>query len=70
MPDSLRSKTGAYMHACPAAEYDDICEAAEGAKKITQPMAWRALFKKEYRPSLVLAVMIPTFQQWTGINAM
>eukprot|EP00887_Chlorella_sp_A99_P000118 scaffold16.g118.t1 len=52
------------------AEFDDISEAAESAKKISQPQAWKnILTKKEYRPSLVLAIAIPTFQQWTGINA-
>ncbi|KAI3425243.1 hypothetical protein D9Q98_009011 [Chlorella vulgaris] len=51
------------------AEYEDICEAAYQARNVSQLQAWRNLFKKQYRPSLVLAVMIPTFQQWTGINA-
>jgi hypothetical protein len=49
-----------------SAEYEDICEAAYQARNVSQLQAWRNLFKKQYRPSLVLAVMIPTFQQWTG----
>eukprot|EP00887_Chlorella_sp_A99_P004092 scaffold23.g4092.t1 len=49
------------------AEFDDISYAAESAKKISQPQAWKnILTKREYRPSLVLAIAIPTLQQWTG----
>ena len=51
------------------AEYEDICEAAASATKVSQAEAWRNLFRRQYRPSLVLATWIPTFQQWTGINA-
>ncbi|EFN50549.1 hypothetical protein CHLNCDRAFT_28988, partial [Chlorella variabilis] len=51
------------------AEYEDICEAAASATKVTHAQAWRNLFRRHYRPSLVLATWIPTFQQWTGMNA-
>ena len=53
----------------PCTEFDDICEAADSANKVSQLQAWKNIFfKREYRPSLVLATMIPLFQQWTGIN--
>ena len=39
------------------------------ARKVSDRQAWSNLFKRQYRPSLVLACAIPTFQQWTGINA-
>ncbi len=50
------------------AEYEDIVEAASLSKLVSDSQAWRNLFKREYRPMLTLAVMIPFFQQWTGIN--
>lgn len=50
------------------AEFADICEAAQSARQVSQAQAWRNLFRREYRPSLVLATAIPSFQQWTGIN--
>ena len=51
------------------AEFEDICEAASTASRVGQAQAWRNLFKRPYRPALALAVAIPSFQQWTGINA-
>ena len=51
------------------AEFEDICEAAASSQSMSDRQAWRNLFRREYRPSLIMAVCIPTFQQWTGINA-
>ncbi|PRW20825.1 sugar transport 9 [Chlorella sorokiniana] len=36
---------------------------------VSQVEAWRALFRRAHRPQLVLSSLIPTFQQWTGLNA-
>lgn len=43
-------------------------EAAASARQVGELQAWRNLLKPQYRPQAVLAVAIPTFQQWTGIN--
>lgn len=51
------------------AEYNDILEAAQSASQVGELQAWKNLTKREYRPAAVLAMAIPTFQQWTGINA-
>ena len=48
-------------------EYDDIVQASETAKLVEHP--WRNILQRRYRPHLVMAVMIPLFQQLTGINA-
>jgi len=32
-----------------AAEYEDICEAAEQSRRFTQRQAWGNLFKRQYR---------------------
>ncbi|EFJ37603.1 hypothetical protein SELMODRAFT_451487 [Selaginella moellendorffii] len=47
------------------AEYEDIKEASELA--VTNP--FKAIFQRKNRPQLVMATMIPFFQQFTGINA-
>ncbi|KAL4419849.1 hypothetical protein ABPG75_006947 [Micractinium tetrahymenae] len=51
------------------AEFADIQEAAASARQVGELQAWRNLLKRQYRPQAVLAVAIPTFQQWTGINS-
>lgn len=48
------------------AELKDIVVAIEEAKK-SEDGAFRRIVKREYRPHLVMAVAIPTFQQLTGI---
>ncbi|EFJ37604.1 hypothetical protein SELMODRAFT_451177 [Selaginella moellendorffii] len=47
------------------AEYEDIKEASELA--VTNP--FKAIFQRKNRPQLVMATMMPFFQQFTGINA-
>ncbi|KAF8041954.1 hypothetical protein BT93_A0528 [Corymbia citriodora subsp. variegata] len=48
------------------AEFNDIVEASEASKAVKHP--WRNLSKRKYRPQLVMSVLIPMFQQLTGIN--
>ncbi|WVZ94826.1 hypothetical protein U9M48_040670 [Paspalum notatum var. saurae] len=47
-------------------EYDDMVAACEEAGAIEHP--WRNILERKYRPQLTVAVLIPFFQQLTGIN--
>lgn len=47
-------------------EFNDIVAASEASKKVEHP--WRNLLKRKYRPQLSMAILIPFFQQLTGIN--
>ncbi|XP_047326217.1 sugar carrier protein C-like [Impatiens glandulifera] len=47
-------------------EFNDLVAASEASKKVHHP--WANLLKRKYRPHLVVAILIPTFQQLTGIN--
>ncbi|XAR53678.1 hypothetical protein NMG60_11022323 [Bertholletia excelsa] len=47
-------------------EYDDLVAASEASKKVEHP--WRNILQRKYRPQLTMAIMIPFFQQLTGIN--
>ncbi|KAI3843272.1 hypothetical protein MKX03_037462 [Papaver bracteatum] len=47
-------------------EFQDLVEASEAAKKIEHP--WRNILQPRYRPQLIMSIMIPFFQQFTGIN--
>ncbi|KAK1609210.1 hypothetical protein QYE76_032883 [Lolium multiflorum] len=47
-------------------EYDDMVAASEEANAIKHP--WRNILEPKYRPQLTIAVLIPSFQQLTGIN--
>eukprot|EP00897_Mesotaenium_endlicherianum_P010445 jgi/Mesen1/9429/ME000618S08816 len=49
------------------AEYDDILSASQRASEVRRPFL--TIFRKEYRPELTFAILIPFFQQVTGINA-
>lgn len=49
-----------------AAEFDDPVAASEEAKSIQHP--WSNILQRKYRPQLTMAVLIPFFQQVTGIN--
>lgn len=49
------------------AEYEDMIEASEISQKIKHP--FRNILQKRNRPQLVMALCIPFFQQFTGINA-
>nr|AWW16526.1 sugar transporter 1 [Ipomoea pes-caprae] len=47
-------------------EFNDLVAASEASKKVEHP--WANLLQRKYRPHLTMAVMIPFFQQLTGIN--
>lgn len=48
-------------------QFEDICEAVEVCKSVRNP--YRTILKRRYWPQLCMAVLIPIFQQLTGINA-
>ncbi|KAK6917458.1 Major facilitator, sugar transporter-like [Dillenia turbinata] len=47
-------------------EYEDLVAASEASKKVEHP--WRSLLQPTYRPHLAMAILIPFFQQLTGIS--
>jgi sugar porter (SP) family MFS transporter len=47
-------------------EYADLVAASEEARQVVHP--WRNILRRRYRAQLTMAVMIPFFQQLTGIN--
>ncbi|KAG6494861.1 hypothetical protein ZIOFF_042643 [Zingiber officinale] len=47
-------------------EYEDLVAASEEAKTIKSP--WANILQSKYRPQLTMAILIPFFQQLTGIN--
>ncbi|KAL6647231.1 hypothetical protein ACP70R_014668 [Stipagrostis hirtigluma subsp. patula] len=47
-------------------EYADLVAASEEARQVRHP--WRNILQRRYRAQLTMAVMIPFFQQLTGIN--
>ncbi|XP_031266928.1 sugar carrier protein C-like [Pistacia vera] len=47
-------------------EFDDLVAASEASRLVEHP--WRNLLKRKYRPHLTVAILIPFFQQLTGIN--
>lgn len=47
-------------------EFQDIVAASMAAKAVKQP--WKNLRDKQNRPSFVMSILIPFFQQLTGIN--
>ena len=49
------------------AEYDDIASAVATASTVTNP--YRTILKRRYWPQLCMSIMLPLFQQFTGINA-
>lgn len=48
------------------AEFNDLKVASEAAKQVEHP--WRNICMRQYRPHLTMAILIPFFQQLTGIN--
>ncbi|KAF7808995.1 Sugar carrier protein C [Senna tora] len=48
------------------AELNDIIAASEASKLVKHP--WATLRQRKYRPQLVMAICIPFFQQFTGLN--
>ena len=47
-------------------EFQDLVDATEAAKKVEHP--WRTITQPRYRPQLIMCILIPFFQQLTGIN--
>ncbi|CAA3015487.1 sugar carrier C-like [Olea europaea subsp. europaea] len=47
-------------------EFNDLVAASEESRKVEHP--WRNLLQRKYRPHLTMAILIPIFQQLTGIN--
>lgn len=47
-------------------EFDDLVAASVASKLVEHP--WRNLLQRKYRPQLSFAILIPFFQQLTGIN--
>ncbi|KAL4308073.1 hypothetical protein GQ457_01G035160 [Hibiscus cannabinus] len=47
-------------------ELRDLVKASEAAKLVQNP--WRDIRSSKYRPQLIFAVLIPMFQQLTGMN--
>ncbi|XP_043694014.1 sugar transport protein 4-like isoform X1 [Telopea speciosissima] len=47
-------------------EFQDLMDASEQSKLVEHP--WRNIIQPRYRPQLVMAILIPFFQQLTGIN--
>ncbi|XP_020095411.1 sugar carrier protein C-like [Ananas comosus] len=47
-------------------EYNDLVAASEESKAVKHP--WANIVKRKYRPQLTMAILIPFFQQLTGIN--
>lgn len=47
-------------------EFQDLLEASEVARQIKDP--WKNIRKRQYRPQLIITLLIPFFQQVTGIN--
>jgi hypothetical protein len=48
-------------------QFEDICEAVEVSRAVRNP--YRTIIKRRYWPQLTLSILIPMFQQLTGINA-
>ncbi|KAK9152504.1 hypothetical protein Syun_010813 [Stephania yunnanensis] len=49
-------------------EYHDLCEACANASEAKNNTKWWTIFQRKYRPQMVMAFLIPFFQQLTGIN--
>ncbi|KAL8120526.1 sugar transport protein 10-like [Apium graveolens] len=47
-------------------EFEDLLEASEVARLVTNP--WGNILRSQYRPQLVITLLIAFFQQLTGIN--
>lgn len=47
-------------------EFEDILDAYEKSKQVEEP--WTNIMQRHNRPQLTFAVIIPFFQQFTGIN--
>ncbi|KAK6928984.1 Major facilitator, sugar transporter-like [Dillenia turbinata] len=48
------------------AEFKSLIAASEASKQVAHP--WRNILLRKYRPQLTMSILIPFFQQLTGIN--
>jgi MFS family permease len=48
-------------------EFDDIVEAVRISASVKNP--WRTITRRRYWPQLIISILVPIFQQLTGINA-
>lgn len=48
------------------AEFDDLLAASEESKTVEHP--WKNILNRKYRPQLIVAILVPFFQQVSGIN--
>jgi hypothetical protein len=55
-----------YFFADVTIELEDIVDAVNVSRTIVNP--WSTILRRRYRPQLVISILIPTFQQWVGIN--
>ncbi|KAH7661538.1 Sugar/inositol transporter protein [Dioscorea alata] len=49
-----------------AIEYNDLVVASEESKAVKHP--WKNIIQRKYRAQLTMVILIPFFQQFTGIN--
>ncbi|RZC56082.1 hypothetical protein C5167_014946 [Papaver somniferum] len=49
-------------------EYKDLLAASKESNKYAGQSQWSNLMQRRYRPQLVMSILIPFFQQFTGIN--
>lgn len=49
-------------------EVEDIIEATEIANRVSLRQSYAELLTKAYRPQLIISILIPFFQQFTGMN--
>uniref|UniRef100_A0A7C8YYC0 Major facilitator superfamily (MFS) profile domain-containing protein n=1 Tax=Opuntia streptacantha TaxID=393608 RepID=A0A7C8YYC0_OPUST len=47
-------------------EFQDLVDASEASKSVNNP--WKNITERKNRPQLIMAILIPSFQQLTGIN--
>ncbi|GAA0160189.1 secondary carrier transporter [Lithospermum erythrorhizon] len=47
-------------------EFNDLVAASDASKLVEHP--WKNILQRKYRPQLTMAILIPFFQQLTGIN--
>ncbi|KAK8323786.1 hypothetical protein V6Z12_A12G256900 [Gossypium hirsutum] len=47
-------------------EFNDLAKASEAARLVQNP--WKEILTRKYRPQLIFAILIPLFQQLTGMN--
>jgi MFS family permease len=62
----MSTRQGFFCKSCVDKELDDLLSAGNLSRTTQYP--FRSIFKRKYRPQLVIALLIPFFNQVTGIN--